>query len=103
MWDLAQTYLDRSSDVQTAAAMATFGATPQVFFLDVVFSILVGCIQRTKTNKQKKKTSSQAIERDKRLSRWITTYRQMLNVWQMWTQRAQFDVDRSLLMRTLAN
>mmetsp|Transcript_9262 Transcript_9262/g.20127 ORF Transcript_9262/g.20127 Transcript_9262/m.20127 type:complete len:1246 (-) Transcript_9262:218-3955(-) len=60
---LIQTYVDRTGDVQTAALASCHA----------VFSAL---------------PHAEAV----RLSRWIAGYRDLLNSWQLWQERARFDV-----------
>ncbi|OBA23386.1 hypothetical protein METBIDRAFT_36251 [Metschnikowia bicuspidata var. bicuspidata NRRL YB-4993] len=61
--DLLQSYVDRTSDVQTAALIAQF-AVPRYF-------------------------------KDERVDHWIDCYRELLNSWGYFKQRAKFDVART--------
>jgi hypothetical protein len=67
---ILQSYVDRYSDVQTAALV-----TSRVIF-----------------------PSDWAIEKSISLE-WLDCYRSLLNIWQMWQSRAMFDVDRAEHLR----
>ena len=65
---LLQGYVDRTGDVQTAA--------------------LVGCFING---------DSVPVSSARRVREWISAYRDLLNVWQLWHERARFDVGRAQL------
>lgn len=65
---LLQGYVDRTGDVQTAA--------------------LVGCFING---------DSVPVSSARRVREWIFAYRDLLNVWQLWHERARFDVGRAQL------
>lgn len=65
--DLLQRYLDRTADIQT---VALFGA-----MLD-------------QDNDEKK----QIIENNNKTSMWLKEYRELLNSWRMWQERASLDI-----------
>ncbi|CCE61826.1 hypothetical protein TPHA_0B01530 [Tetrapisispora phaffii CBS 4417] len=66
--DLLQSYVNKTSDIQSAAMVSIFGS-PRYFH-------------------------------DKRVDEWVSTYRDMLNSWEMFAMRAKFDVLRSKLSKT---
>lgn len=68
--DLLQSYVDRTSDVQTAALIALL-AVPRYF-------------------------------KDQRVDHWIDCYRELLNSWGFFKQRARFDVARTKASKTSA-
>ncbi|CAG5125732.1 unnamed protein product, partial [Candidula unifasciata] len=61
--DLLENYVDRTSDVQTAAIATVFSVSP-------------------------------AVMKDTRVIEWIEGYRDLLDRWRFWNQRAQFDIVR---------
>jgi len=69
---LLQSYVDRCSDVQTAALVSSRVILPVGWVRERVIC-----------------------------SEWLHTYREMLNTWQMWQARAIFDVGRAELLREL--
>jgi len=69
---ILQSYVDKCSDVQTAALISSRVILP------------VGWV------------SERAV-----CSEWLYTYREMLNTWQMWQSRAIFDVGRAELLREI--
>jgi hypothetical protein len=68
---LLQSYIDASSDVQTAALVSSRVIVPRDTREEKICTI------------------------------WLEAYREMLNKWQMWQSRALFDVGRAELHRTL--
>lgn len=69
---ILQAYVDRYTDVQTAALITNRVILPPAWEQEKWI-----CVE------------------------WLDSYRSLLNTWQMWQSRAMFDVDRSELMRTL--
>mmetsp|Transcript_20063 Transcript_20063/g.29539 ORF Transcript_20063/g.29539 Transcript_20063/m.29539 type:complete len:396 (+) Transcript_20063:215-1402(+) len=69
---LMQSYVDRYSDVQTAALVSSRVILPADWIVERVVC-----------------------------SEWLDSYRDLLNTWQMWHSRAMFDVGRADLMRRL--
>ena len=69
---ILQAFVDRYSDVQTAALVTSRIIVPSSWEEEKWI-----CVE------------------------WLDSYRSLLNTWQMWQSRAMFDVDRSELMRTL--
>lgn len=67
---ILQAFVDRTSDVQTAALVVSRVLLPQDW----------------------------ALER-KVCMEWVESYRSLLNTWQMWQSRAMFDVDRAEALR----
>lgn len=71
-FSLLQSYVDRFSDVQTAALVSSRVVLPSHMSKERMIA-----------------------------SEWLETYREMLNKWQMWQSRALFDVGRVELLRKL--
>ncbi len=71
---LLQSYVDRFSDVQTAALVSSRVIFPQTHFW----------------------TRERMV-----CEEWLEAYREMLNKWQMWQSRAMFDVGRAELLRKI--
>lgn len=69
---ILQAYVDRTSDVQTAALVVSRVLLPQDW-----------------------------VEERKICMEWVEAYRGLLNSWQMWQSRAMFDVDRSDALRRM--
>ena len=74
--ELMQRYVDASGDVQTAALLSCYGLVAQ--------GKAVGA-------------SDGAKGAGARFERWISVYRGLLNQWQLWKERARFDVARATL------
>ena len=70
--EILQAYVDRYTDVQTAALITSRVTLPVTWEQEKWV-----CVE------------------------WLDSYRSLLNTWQMWQSRAMFDVDRSELMRTM--
>eukprot|EP00053_Salpingoeca_punica_P015119 m.138383 g.138383 ORF g.138383 m.138383 type:complete len:930 (+) comp16629_c0_seq1:98-2887(+) len=68
--ELLANYVDRTGDVQTASALVV-AAMPLLSPAD-----------------------AKILQQDARANLWIETYRDLLDVWQLWKCRAQFDVHR---------
>lgn len=71
---LLQAYVDRYSDVQTAALVSSRVILP-----------------------------SSWVKERAACSEWLDSYRNLLNTWQMWQSRAMFDVGRAELLRHIVN
>ena len=69
---ILQAFVDRTSDVQTAALVVSRVLLPPDW-----------------------------TEERKICTEWVETYRGLLNTWQMWQSRAMFDVDRAETLRRL--
>lgn len=69
---ILQAFVDRTSDVQTAALVVSRVLLPQDW-----------------------------TEERKICMEWVESYRGLLNIWQMWQSRAMFDVDRAETLRRL--
>jgi hypothetical protein len=67
---ILQAFVDRTSDVQTAALVVSRVLLPQDWSLERKI-----CME------------------------WVESYRSLLNTWQMWQSRAMFDVDRAEALR----
>mmetsp|Transcript_3921 Transcript_3921/g.12256 ORF Transcript_3921/g.12256 Transcript_3921/m.12256 type:complete len:981 (+) Transcript_3921:44-2986(+) len=67
--DILEAYVDRTADVQTAAAL-----TASAISADPV--------------------SMQGLSAEPRVERWLEAYRDLLDQWQLFIERAKFDVDR---------
>ena len=74
--ELMQRYLDASGDVQTVAMLSCYGLVAQ--------GKAAGAGESAK---------SAGV----RFERWIAVYRGLLNQWQLWKERARFDVARATL------
>lgn len=72
--ELLQAYVDKYSDVQTAALVSSRVTLPSAWMRE-----RAAC------------------------SEWLDSYRDLLNTWQMWQSRAMFDVGRAELLRHLVN
>lgn len=68
--DMLQSFVDRCSDVQTAALVVSRVVLP----------------------------ADWAVER-RCCIEWVESYRSLLNIWQLWQTRAMFDVDRAEVLR----
>ncbi|XP_048578803.1 GATOR complex protein MIOS isoform X2 [Nematostella vectensis] len=66
--DLLEKYVNRTTDVQTACL------------------VIINSVQNI----------SDEVKRDKRVSCWIESYRNLLDTWRMWHQRAQLDIHYTL-------
>lgn len=74
--ELMQRYVDASGDVQTVALLSCYGLVAQ--------GKAVGAADGVK---------SAGV----RFERWVSVYRGLLNQWQLWKERARFDVARATL------
>ena len=78
--DLLQSYLNRTSDVQTAAVL--------------------GCFAGVSINFAQGVSGVDAADPSTSLSQWLQLYKSLLNQWSLWPERAKFDVARALLEKT---
>eukprot|EP00041_Stephanoeca_diplocostata_P029889 m.890823 g.890823 ORF g.890823 m.890823 type:complete len:815 (+) comp23652_c1_seq21:726-3170(+) len=70
--DLIAAYVDRTADVQTAC-------------------LLTSCV---KARVSPDTPIANALANDVRVSHWLVAYQDLLDTWQLWVERAKFDVDR---------
>ena len=79
-YHLLQAYVDRTSDIQTVACLSAYSE----------------CIHLYGSN-------ATIVREESQLSQWLRAYRALLNQWQLWFNRAQFDVSHSVLNSTITN
>lgn len=70
--DIMSAYVDRTADVQTAC-------------------VLTACV---KARVPSDAVTAVALSTDVRVGLWLDVYRDLLDRWQLWVERAKFDVDR---------
>jgi WD repeat-containing protein mio len=110
--DLLQNYLDQSGDVQTVALLCSHVEKDRLTLMEQrgLNSRLNSnpSISSTTTSASNAPSSSSNLfatsmniiaQGDKQLNEWIECYRDLLDGWQLWKQRATFDVGRAALIR----
>lgn len=84
---LMQQYVNRTGDIQTIAIIGCFprNVWPEAY-------------NKKEANQKSAITEEQGeVIVDMRLENWLMAYKELLNRWRMWNQRAQFNVDKRLL------
>ena len=93
--DVLSLWVDRTADVQSAALLGWMGITCNPYFSQPSMA-------RTDSNSSntKKGKMARARREDKRrVERWVENYRDLLDAWQMFHERVEFDIERGAIGR----
>ncbi|KAG7098505.1 hypothetical protein E1B28_000449 [Marasmius oreades] len=86
-------WVDRTADVQSAALLGWMGLTCNIHFF-----------QPNNAKTEKGKAARARREDKKRVERWVEIYRDLLDSWQMFHERVEFDINRGEIgRRVMAN
>ncbi|KAL0569319.1 hypothetical protein V5O48_012652 [Marasmius crinis-equi] len=84
--DVLSQWVDRTADVQSAALLGWMGLTCNPHFF-----------QPTNAKTDKGKVARARREDKKRVERWVEMYRDLLDAWQMFHERVEFDIERGAI------
>ncbi|KAK1232312.1 hypothetical protein PQX77_004563 [Marasmius sp. AFHP31] len=94
--DVLSRWVDRTADVQSAALLGWMGITCSPHFSQPIMS---RTDSSNSANTKKGKAARARREDKKRVERWVENYRDLLDAWQMFHERVEFDIERGAIGR----